>query len=330
MIGTSFESIFFVLIVAWVSDVIIGDPQWFYKYIPHPVTWFGWLIYQADRLIYYSARSFFFQRIWGILHLTILIMVLGSVSWWAQKYLLEQSYGWFIIGLVSGIFLAQNSLYGHVCEVAKQLKNQNITQARSAVSKIVGRDPSKLDEAGISRAAIESLSESFNDGVVAPFFWLVVGGLPGIIIYKFANTADSMIGHKNDRYLYYGWAAARFDDLLNLIPARLSGFLLLLAAGLILPATSAKRGLHIMMQDAHLHASPNAGWPEAAIAGILDISLGGPRWYEGKEEQAAWFNANGRKEANFHDIYQALNIYLFSCLWMAVFGIGTIGIIILV
>ena len=330
MMGTSFESIFFLLSVAWVSDVIIGDPLWFYRYIPHPVTWFGWLIHQADTAIHYPKRSALFQRIWGILHLMILIGVLGWASWCAQQYLLKQPYGWIIVGLISGVFLAQNSLYRHVKKVASQLQKQDLDQARSAVGKIVGRDIHQLNGTGVSRAAIESLSESFNDGVVAPFFWLAVAGLPGIVIYKLANTADSMIGHKNDRYLYYGWAAARFDDLLNLIPARLSGLLLILAALLGLSIRSAKRGLRIMMQDARLHASPNAGWPEAAMAGILDIRLGGPRWYQGEEDQAAWFHPNGREQANFYDIYQALHIYRLGCLLMAAFGIGTIGLIILI
>jgi adenosylcobinamide-phosphate synthase len=183
--------------------------------------------------------------------------------------------------------------------------------ARSAVTMIVGRDPAELDQAGVSRAAIESSAENFSDGIVAPVFWLALLGLPGLLIYKAVNTADSMIGHRNARFESFGWASARFDDLLNLAPARLSGVLLALAAPLA--GGSVSRALQVMRRDAPKHRSPNAGWPESAMAGALDLALAGPRVYGGQRVEDPFLNAEARREATPDDIGRALKVMLGGC-----------------
>lgn len=318
MIWTSPTLILLIAILAWFSDVIIGDPPVVYRRIPHPVCLFGWVINLLDNFINYTKKLPVFQRIWGVTHLSLLIIIFGSTAWLFQEYMLQFSWGWIILGVFAGVFLAQNSLYHHVKIVEHHLKLQDIEKARNAVGKIVGRDTKDLQETEISRAALESLSESYNDGVVAPFFWLVIAGLPGIIIYKLINTADSMIGHRTSRYLYYGWAAARTDDVLNLIPARLAGFLIVLSGLLIYGIKSAQRGLKSMWHDARLHASPNAGWPEAAMAGLLNIRLGGPRYYDGNYSDNPWFHETGQ-DANLTHLKQGINLYIVSCLLMLLF-----------
>lgn len=211
--------------------------------------------------------------------------------------------------------LAQRSLYDHVRAVYDALAAFSIGEAREKVSRIVGRDVAALDAAGIARAAIESLAESFSDGVAAPLFWAACFGLPGIAVYKAINTADSMIGHKDERYRAYGWAAARLDDAANLIPARLSGLLIVLAAGW--PGASAQGAWRCLRRDARKHASPNAGWPEAAMAGALGLRLGGPQIYDGMEHGAA-FIGQGTREATRAHVRLALRLYVVACglLWL--------------
>src|SRR5690606_18295412 len=179
--------------------------------------------------------------------------------------------------LIVTVLLAQRSLYEHVAGVKQAFDHGGLPAARRAVSSIVGRDPEALDEAGVCRAAIETTAENFSDGIVAPAFWYLTAGLPGILACKAVNTADSMIGHRSDRYLAFGWAAARFDDLLNYIPARLSGVLLAISAPTV--GGSTKGALKAMLRDASKHKSVNAGWPEAAVAGALGLALAGPRVY---------------------------------------------------
>ena len=178
---------------------------------------------------------------------------------------------------------------------------------RRAVSQIVGRDPDVLDEAGVARAAIESLAENFSDGVVAPTFWLAVGGLAGGMAYKAVNTADSMIGHKSARHRDFGFASARLDDLVNLPASRLSALLIVLAA-MISKDTSPSGTWRAVVRDAHHHRSPNAGWPEAAMAGALGLSLAGPRVYGGIMVDDATMGI-GRRDANARDIRAALKLY---------------------
>ncbi len=213
------------------------------------------------------------------------------------------------------VLLAQRSLYDHVAAVRDALDRRGLAAGREAVSHIVGRDPESLDEYGVARAAIESLAENFSDGVVAPALFYALFGLPGIFVYKTANTLDSMIGHKTPRYLQFGWAAARLDDLLNLVPARLSG-VLLAAAALATPRARALPALRTMLRDARKHRSPNAGWPEAAAAGALDLALAGPRRYQGHVVNDPWLG-EGRARATPADIDRALRLYLTACLLQA-------------
>jgi adenosylcobinamide-phosphate synthase len=220
--------------------------------------------------------------------------------------------GWALEALLVAVLLAQRSLYDHVAAVRDGLERRGLDGGREAVSHIVGRDPQSLDEYGVARAAIESLVENFSDGVVAPALFYALFGLPGIFVYKTANTLDSMIGHKTPRYLQFGWAAARLDDLLNLVPARLSG-VLLAAAALATPRAQALPALRIMLRDASKHRSPNAGWPEAAAAGALDLTLAGPRRYNGRVVNDPWLG-DGRARATTADINRALRLYMTACL----------------
>jgi adenosylcobinamide-phosphate synthase len=215
-------------------------------------------------------------------------------------------FGGFATAIVAATLLAHRSLDAHVAVVAPALV-RSLEDGRKAVSRIVGRDPDTLDEAGVARAAIESLAENFSDGVVAPLFWLAVLGLPGCLAYKAINTADSMIGHLNDRYRQFGWAAARTDDFVNLPASRLAALWLILAA-FIVPGASGNAAFTATMRDAAKHRSPNAGWPEAAMAGALGLALGGTRFYHGVRINGA-FMGNGRQEATAADIMRALTLY---------------------
>ena len=211
------------------------------------------------------------------------------------------------VALAASTLIAQRSLYEHVARVASALESGDLKTAREAVSHIVGRDTADLDEAGVARAAIESLAENFSDGVVAPTFWMVLAGLPGASLYKAINTADSMIGHRSERYRDFGRTAAQLDDLVNLPASRLSAFLIIAAASFS-KRTSASDALQAMRRDAIKHTSPNAGYPEAALAGALGLSLGGPRSYDGAEQEGA-FMGDGRREATATDIHAALELY---------------------
>ncbi|MET0535226.1 MAG: adenosylcobinamide-phosphate synthase CbiB, partial [Steroidobacter sp.] len=216
-------------------------------------------------------------------------------------------FGVVVVVLIATTGLAQHSLFVHVRDVVQPLSNGELGAARRAVSKIVGRDTATLNESDVASAALESLAESFNDGVVAPAFWLFVGGLPGLFAYKALNTADSLIGHREPRWRMFGWAAARADDLANLIPARIAGALLAAAGG---------GGLLVMWRDAPKHASPNAGWPEAAMAGALRVRLGGPAFYDGVVHDRPVFG-NGAAPC-VDDLKRGLRVYLIACalLWV--------------
>jgi adenosylcobinamide-phosphate synthase len=214
--------------------------------------------------------------------------------------------------VLGSCLLAQRSLHVHVEAVARSLDKEGIEAARQAVSMVVGRDTAELDEAAVSRAAIESLAENFSDGVVAPLFWMAIAGLPGGIAYKAINTADSMIGHKSPRHLAFGWAAARLDDLINLPASRLSLLWLAIAAALTQGA-SPQRAWQAALRDAGRHQSPNAGWPEAAMAGALGIRLAGPRVYDGESTDEHWMG-DGRADLGAADIRSALSLYRKACL----------------
>lgn len=291
-----------------------GYPRWLVARIGHPVMWMGALIAALDRR--WNAGSPRRQRVMGIAMLALLVAVSAGAGAILQHLLLLSMWLWPVLVLVATTGLAQRSLAEHVEAVAAPLAAGDLDAARRAVAMIVGRDVAGLDEAGIATAAIESLAESFGDGIVTPAFWLAMFGLPGLAAAKAINTADSMVGHKDALFLHFGWASARADDALNFLPARLSGALIALAAG---------KGWGVMRRDARRHASPNAGWPEAAMAGALGRQLGGPVSYDGEPHPRAIMGEGPRPDAS--DLARALNIWRRGCvlLWvLAAFLAGAV------
>ena len=295
-----------VTLAAAALDAAIGWPSALYRRIGHPVGLFARVIDGCERQWNSPARSEAFRRVAGVATVLILLLItLGTGLALEQlAYALFGPMGWVAVAVLAAPALAQRSLYDHVAAVERALRSGDLEQARAAVGMIVGRDTASLDEAGVTRAAIESLAESFCDGVAAPFFWLLILGLPGVWAYKAINTADSMIGHKESRWRAFGWAAARTDDLLNLVPARLAGGLISLAS---------LEGWRVMMRDAGKHASPNAGWPEAAMAGALGLRLAGPIAYDSVTHEKPWIG-DGRADADTADIRRALKRYVIACL----------------
>ncbi len=305
-------------LVALAIEAACGYPQWLYRMLGHPVSWMGQLIAWCESTWNRTGDEFARRRLLGVVSLVVLLAVVAilSISFvFAVEHILPHPFSLVLLGLAASTLIAQRSLHTHVAAVADALDHHGIDEARRAVSMIVGRDPASLDVHGVSRAAIESLSENFSDGVVAPIFWLAVAGLPGTALYKAINTADSMIGHKSERYLAFGWAAARLDDLVNLPASRLSALWIAVAAGL-LPNASGRDALKAVIRDASRHKSPNAGWPEAAMAGALGLKLAGPRIYGGVSVPDHWMGL-GRAEADAADIRQALRIYRLACLVQA-------------
>jgi adenosylcobinamide-phosphate synthase len=301
----------FIVIAALAFDALIGDPDWLWRRVGHPVSLIGALIDLLDRKFNRDDESPEQRKSEGINSTAILVVIAIAVGALIQFIVQTLPAGNIILALIASIFIAQRSLYQHVADVRAAFAEGGLPAAREAVSMIVGRDPEQLDEAGVCRAAIESCAENFSDGVVAPVFWLALLGLPGLIAYKAINTADSMIGHRTERYESFGWAAARLDDLVNLVPARLSALLLSLAApmagGSIGPA------LGVVQRDASKHRSPNAGWPESAMAGALGLALAGPRRYAEHVADDLFLNAEATRPAVPDDIDRALDLYLAAC-----------------
>jgi adenosylcobinamide-phosphate synthase len=294
-------------LLALLLETALGYPQRLVDRIGHPVIWIGRLIGAMDRSWNAAARSFAARRAAGVAALLVLVSVSGGVALLLQTALLAVPFGVLMLALLASSLLAQRSLHEHVARVAAGLEQGGLEAGREAVSHIVGRDPQSLDEAGVARAGIESLAENFSDGVVAPAFWLAVGGLPGAAIYKAVNTADSMIGHRTPRHEAFGWASARCDDVLNLPASRLTG-LAIVAAAALLPRMDARAAWRALRRDARHHRSPNAGWPEAAMAGALGLALAGPRHYGGVLVEDALMG-DGRREATAADIRAALRLY---------------------
>jgi adenosylcobinamide-phosphate synthase len=288
-------------------ELCLGYPQFLLRAIGHPVTWIGHLIGALDRALNRETMSAGARRAAGICSVVILIAVVGPVAFFVQRELFRWPAGLLATALLGSTLMAQRSLHRHVAAVAAALAKEDIGAARIAVAHIVGRDTDALDAAGIARAAIESLAENFSDGIVAPVLWLAIAGLPGAAVYKAINTADSMIGHRTPRYAAFGWAAARLDDLVNLPASRLSALLLVAAAALARNA-SAGAAWHALWRDAARHRSPNAGYPEAAMAGALGLALAGPRVYGGVRVEDA-IMGDGRRDANATDILRALALY---------------------
>lgn len=291
------------MVVAMAIDCVLGWPGAFYARIGHPVTWLGRLIDILDARWNRDKDPFWLRRLAGLF---AALFVTGLASVLALAVQISFGSGWskvLLVGILAWPFVALRSLYQHVAAVARALQSGDLTAARQAVSMIVGRDPTKLDEAGIARAAIESLAENTSDGVIAPLFFGILFGLPGIVGYKAANTLDSMIGHRSVRHEAFGWAAARIDDVANFLPARLTGLLFALVAAY--PQDALAR----MVRDAHRHRSINAGWPEAAAAGALAVRLCGPRVYHGVPAAEPWLN-EGARDPLGSDVARALKLYV--------------------
>ncbi len=305
-----------ILLVALAFDALIGDPRWLHRIVPHPVVLIGASIGWLDRTFNRESASEAARKSAGVGVCLIMILLSAAAGATLEGILQGVPHGWLIKALIIALFLAQNSLYCHVAAVLRGLATDGLAGGRRAVSRIVGRDPDSLDEAGVCRAALESLAENFSDGVVAPAFWALVFGLPGILVYKTINTADSMIGHKSPRHLAFGWASARVDDLLNLLPARIAGLLIVGAAALT-PGARPANSYRAMMRDAAQHRSPNAGWQEAPLAGALGVALAGPRRYDGEIVEDSWMNRDGRREAAPADLRRGLNLYLVACVLQA-------------
>ncbi len=297
---------FWLIAAALAFEAAAGYPQWLYRRIGHPVSWIGALIAAMEARFNRPDDPPLRARLAGVASLLVWLMAVAAITlpldWFGHRSLA------FFIGLVilAATLPAQRSLYTHVAAVADALENKGIAAAREAVSQIVGRKTEVLDEAGVARAAIESLAENFSDGVVAPAFWIAVAGLAGGALYKTINTADSMIGHRSKRYFYFGWASARLDDLVNLPASRLAALLFTLAA-VFDGFPAARDAFRAVRRDAPHHRSPNAGWPEAAVAGALGLKLAGPRLYdEGLVEDA--YMGDGRRDATAADIRRALKL----------------------
>lgn len=288
--------------VAMAIDVALGWPAAVYARIGHPVTWIGRLIRWMDHSLNREAESPLRGRILGALAALVVIGLPTACAAMVQSLLPGGWAGVLLTGILAWPLVAARAMHEHVLTVAQQLGHGDIPAARHAVSMIVGRDVSILDEPGIARAALESLAENTSDGIVAPLFWGVIFGLPGIVAYKAINTLDSMIGHHTPRHEAFGWASARIDDLANLIPARMSGLAFALCSKY--PATAVRT----MFRDASKHRSPNAGWPEAALAGGLGVRLSGPRIYCGCVADEPWLNA-GARDPSVADIGAGLILF---------------------
>lgn len=299
-----------IALLALMAEALCGYPARLHARLPHPVVWIGGLIAMLEKRWNHQRIPPAVRRTAGIALVAVLAAAAGGTGWIIMRLAGATGFGWVIVALCATIALAQRSLHDHVAAVAVALDAGDLIDARRAVARIVGRDTEAMGAEDVAIAAIESLAESFNDGVVAPAFWLVVGGLPGALIYKAMNTADSMVGHREPRYRAFGWAAARADDLLNLLPARLAGALLCLAGS---------GGWRVMWREAARHASPNAGWPEAAMAGALSVRLGGSVRYDGLVHDRPVFCASGAAPTAAH-LRRGLSLYRRACLllWLLV------------
>ena len=291
-----------LMLGAWAIEAAVGWPNWLFARIRHPVVWLGWLISAFERALNRRRWPHRVRYVAGVATTMIVLITATGVAYLIAGATPNTVLGYAIDAIIASSLLASRSLYEHVAAVATALSAGELSRARTAVSKIVGRDPARLDGSGIARASLESLAENASDGVVAPLFWGTVFGLPGIAVYKAINTLDSMIGHKNERYAAFGGFAARLDDIANLVPARLTG--------LLFAAASLKRNAFaVMFRDAPCHRSPNAGWPEAAMAGGLGVRLSGPRAYGAEVTNEPWLNG-GAGDPDAATLRRGLMVYV--------------------
>lgn len=306
----SFGAHFTILLIALLADRFIGDPEILWRRVPHPVVLFGKLIDVFERTFNKDAYGAVTRKVLGLATILVLLLFSVVIGLWLGVGLGYLPVAGFVVEtVIVTVLIAQKSLADHVRAVAEGLREGGLAGGREAVAMIVGRDPQTLDEYGVSRAAIESLAENASDGVIAPVFWYAVAGIPGLLAYKMLNTADSMIGHKNERYRAFGWASARLDDAVNWIPARLTGLLIALAAGSLEGWKRLRRVLAVMRRDAGLHRSPNAGWPESAMGAAIGVALGGPRVYAGDVADEPFMNVSGKHSAEARDIDAALAMF---------------------
>ncbi len=293
-----------ILLVAIIIDYVFGDPPEVWRRYPHPAVLMGQVIQFLDERL--NSGGLRFAK--GIFVVGLLVLVGGALGWIIRKI---PDFGILEL-IVASVLLAHNSLIKHVQNVSQGL-GESLESGRQQVSYIVGRSTAHMDASDVSRAAVESAAENFSDGVVAPIFWFLVLGLPGLIIYKLVNTADSMIGHHTEKYAQFGKAAARLDDVMNFVPARLTG-------GLFCLIYRSKEAFDIMISDADLHRSINAGWPEAAMAAVLGVALSGPRSYDGQTmSQDSFLNPQGRREMDAKDIDEA--VIVLNRAWLGIFGL---------
>ncbi len=304
--------------MALLVDRVVGDPDWLWSRLTHPVVYFGNAVELIDKVLNHREVANAWLKVRGVVGILALLataMALGIVL--ARLFDVLGVLGALLEIVTVAVFLAQKSLADHVSRVAVGLRREGLAGGRKAVSMIVGRDPNTLDEPAVCRAAIESLAENFSDGVVAPAFWYAVAGLPGLLAYKMLNTADSMIGHKSPKYLHFGWASARLDDLANLPAARFSALLIAAGAFLKRGADAAQTAIEVARRDHGLHRSPNSGWPEAAMAGAIGVQLAGPRIYGGVRVDEPMMNHAGRAVAAIEDIDAAVTVFYAACSVMA-------------
>lgn len=294
-----------LILCAWGLEVTIGWPRQLFRRVGHPVTWLGGVIGTADRMLNRPNWSHRVRYLMGGVASAVLVLCVAALAYAISRLLPPTFFGTVLEAAIASSLIASRSLHSHVADVAKPLMTGDISAARQAVSLIVGRDPAQLEEDGISRAALESLAENMSDGVIAPVFWGLVFGLPGICAYKAINTLDSMIGHRSERHHAFGGFAARLDDAVNFLPARLTGLLLALTA-------LKQQAWRVMLKDSRRHRSPNAGWPEAAMAGALGIRLSGPRAYGGQTTHQPWLNG-GARDPEWGDVSRGLALYRRSC-----------------
>ena len=290
-----------MMLLALCIDLVLGWPNALFVKIGHPVTWIGALIAICERRLNSGSRRARICK--GGAAVVIVLLTAGGLALLFQKLLPQNLIGIAIGGIIAWPFSAARSLHEHVAKVAEPLKANDLNGARKAVSMIVGRDPTQLDQAAIARAATESLAENSSDGVIAPLFWGCLLGLPGLVLYKAINTLDSMIGHRSDRYEAFGKVAARLDDIVNWMPARLTG----LGFCCVRPVRTID-AFKTMMRDARKHRSPNAGWPETALAAAINRRLSGPRVYETRVSNEPWLNA-GAPDPDGSDLDKALALY---------------------
>ncbi|MDT0577103.1 adenosylcobinamide-phosphate synthase CbiB [Croceicoccus sp. F390] len=305
-----------LMLAALAIEAATGWPDWLDRRIGHPVRWFGWLVAKLEKAGNRTSLPRLVRIVLGGVATLASVALVAVIAWAVAQMAPAEPVGFAISAVMASTLVATRSLHDHVAAVNYAFSANDLAPAREALSRIVGRETATLDEAAVARAAIESLAENTSDGVIAPIFWGVVLGLPGLFAYKAVNTLDSMIGHRSERYEAFGKVAARLDDLANLIPARLTGFLFGLCAW-------SARAVAVMLRDARSHRSPNAGWPESAMAGALGVRLSGPRSYGAEKSDEPWLNAQGRNVA-MADLSRALSLYRLTMVVTALIlaGIG--------